>query len=75
MLKNIQIKILLIFLILGILFSTLVGLICFNNINLVKTNFVEIANTQEISNQFLNQILLNETNVIYLIVILLIIFV
>ena len=75
MLKNIQIKILLIFLILGILFSTLVGLICFNNINLVKTNFVEITNTQEISNQFLNQILLNETYVVYLIIVLLILFV
>ena len=50
MLKSIQIKVVLIFLILGILTTTLIGIVLFNSINLFENNLLEIiSNESEIA--------------------------
>ena len=75
MLKNIQIKILLIFLILGILVSTMIGITLFQGINFIESNVVEIINTNEISNGFQDSLNLSKNNILYIIILLMIVFV
>ena len=46
MLKNIQIKVVLVFLILGILTTTLVGFVIFNNINLFENSLLDVVTNE-----------------------------
>ena len=68
MLKNIQIKVVLVFLILGILTTTLVGFVIFNNINLFENSLLDVV-TNETEMSMIKEIInLKKDEIIYLFV-------
>ena len=74
MLKNIQIKILLIFVILGMIVSAIVGISVYNNVELLENCMQGLTNIEDL-NKIENIILAGQNNVIFMIVVLMIIFV